>query len=503
VSQRIGDQDKWIVEAMSAIEVNVGNIDSGSGWFKEDGGRQEIETEWLNNQITEISHTMEVIFQLIDVQPTLCSSTIVLAWLQLVERYNYFDQFHTEDPTTEALFLPLKATATLISSTILSPGPCLEYLRNTDIDPRVSPDAPQDAPYIMNLKSLEHIHTILMRVSEEMFVNAAPMVLAWADILQTLALRIADKAGPEFNDDFDHSISTNDQVSAGKDAYYDTVVKMLKGPPDEVVDVIQYLASSAVDRGQVFQYLTDLALRLGGTSTSYFSALIGARMRLAILDLIRSSSAVGYIPEIVEASLAALTGGQTYWNISDAQQLHRENDPLDQFLMDPDLLELLIVSAKHRYPYESALLKLTRSLAPCCGVGRPSIIQWIGTMDTFTCILPDSFTGYTTTQEEENNNSVRLTSPLQLFEERVRTRGLQNSTLVRIDEDFVIPSGTYGRIINDAPKVAYWSHSYPGLKYFGKVSTQDPNFLLLKGVERLLIAAPTGFRDLLSSRRCN
>lgn len=314
------------------------------------------------------------------------------------------------------------------------------------------------------------VHEVLMRVSEGMVMNAAPMVLAWADILQTLSIRVAEKAAP-FYEDFDSSISTNDQVSSGKDVYEDTVRNMLKSPADEVVDIIQYLASAAVDRGHVFQSLTDLSLRLGGTSNSYFSAIIGARMRLAILDLIRSSSAVGYIPEVVEASLSALTGGQTYWDISDAQQLHRENDPLYQFTMDADLIELLITSATRRYPYESALLRMTRSLATCHDTDRPSIIQWIGAITTFTSILPGRFTGYMTTQEEENNNSIHLTMPLQLFEARVRTRGLQDpSALMRIDEDFVIQSDTYGRMINDAPKVAYWYHSYSGLKYFGKVS---------------------------------
>lgn len=49
VCQKIGDQDKWIVEALSAIGINVGNIDGGSGWFEADGGRQdmgELFKEW-------------------------------------------------------------------------------------------------------------------------------------------------------------------------------------------------------------------------------------------------------------------------------------------------------------------------------------------------------------------------------------------------------------------------------------------------------------------------
>lgn len=43
----------------------------------------------------EMSHTMEIIFHIVDVQPSLCSSTVVIAWLQTVERYSFFDQFPT------------------------------------------------------------------------------------------------------------------------------------------------------------------------------------------------------------------------------------------------------------------------------------------------------------------------------------------------------------------------------------------------------------------------
>ena len=95
ILQKIGDQDKWIVEALSAIRVTAGNVDGGSGWFQTDGGREDIEREWINNQIMEITHTMEVIFQFVDVHPTLCSSTIVVAWLETMEQYGFFDQFPT------------------------------------------------------------------------------------------------------------------------------------------------------------------------------------------------------------------------------------------------------------------------------------------------------------------------------------------------------------------------------------------------------------------------
>ena len=95
VEHGIGDQDEWIIGGLSAIETNVGNVDAGSGWLQGHGGREDIENEWINNQIMEITYTMEVIFQIIDTKPTLCSSTVVTAWMSAMERCNFFDQFST------------------------------------------------------------------------------------------------------------------------------------------------------------------------------------------------------------------------------------------------------------------------------------------------------------------------------------------------------------------------------------------------------------------------
>ena len=365
----------------------------------------------------------------------------------------------------------MKTAATLISLSVLSPSSCIEFLRNTDDDSPISPDAPQNLPYILNLTTLEHIHKTLMRVSDEMPGTAAPMVLAWVDILQTLSIRVSEKALAD--DEAAYS-----QESSG-DAFESTVKKMLEGLPGETVDVIQYLASSAVDRGCMFQSLANLGLRLGSTTDSHFSATIGARMRISILDLILNSSAVGYIPELVEASLSALTGGQSYWDVLDAQQSHPECDPSAYFLSSPGLVELILSSAKNRFPYETALLKLIRPLSTCYGTDGhsivPLLVQEIDQIQTFTCALPDDFGGYKTTQEEENNNSIRLTVPLQLFEEGIRVRGLQRSTsaLVHVDGDFIIPNDTLGRMVSDSPKVAYWIHQYSGLQYFGKVSSSQ------------------------------
>lgn len=102
-----------------------------------------------------------------------------------------------------------------------------------------------------------------------------------------------------------------------------------------------------------------------------------------------------------------------------------------------------------------------------------TIVGYLEEIPTFTYILPEGFSAYETTLEEENNNSIMLTRPVQLFEPRSKMiRGIQSQSmsLVKIDSDFCIAAGTYGRMVSESnPKVAYWFHEYSGFKYLGKL----------------------------------
>ena len=144
-------------------------------------------------------------------------------------------------------------------------------------------------------------------------------------------------------------------MALNKHAYEETVEKIMHSYRDGE-DTIQYLALSAVDRGHVFETLFALASQLGGTSNSHFSPVIGAKMRVALLDLIRSSSDVGYTREVVEATVSALTGGQTYWDLLDSQQLRREDDPVAQFLNDEELVESITGTSYPEYIHGSRYL---------------------------------------------------------------------------------------------------------------------------------------------------
>lgn len=104
------ESQQLLLEYMEGVAANIQKIDSGSGFYKEDGGREEVELEWINSQITEATLGMEVIFQTIDISEAIASSATVLAWLKLTSNYNFFDGF-----ATVGLFHPLsKSTICLM-----------------------------------------------------------------------------------------------------------------------------------------------------------------------------------------------------------------------------------------------------------------------------------------------------------------------------------------------------------------------------------------------------
>ena len=86
----VGESDKWLLASINAIKLSIENVMVGSGWYKDIGGRVDIETEWTNAHITEATQAMQIIFQILDVSQEIPSSHAVLAWLRLAQAFSFF-----------------------------------------------------------------------------------------------------------------------------------------------------------------------------------------------------------------------------------------------------------------------------------------------------------------------------------------------------------------------------------------------------------------------------
>lgn len=80
-----------LLQCTKSIETNINNLQTGSGCF--DGDRPEIEIEWARSQITEATHTMEIIWQFLRYKVDFPSSAIVLEWFRLQQSCGFLDSF--------------------------------------------------------------------------------------------------------------------------------------------------------------------------------------------------------------------------------------------------------------------------------------------------------------------------------------------------------------------------------------------------------------------------
>lgn len=88
-----GTEPALIVKAIAAIENNIRSIETGSGWSSECHGGEELELDWLQNQITETIHIMEFIWNLMIYAVEAPSSDMVLAWFRLQQSCKFFNSF--------------------------------------------------------------------------------------------------------------------------------------------------------------------------------------------------------------------------------------------------------------------------------------------------------------------------------------------------------------------------------------------------------------------------
>jgi nuclear pore complex protein Nup188 len=83
----------FLIECIEALQERVTSLENGSGWFKDEDGRLDIEADWGKNQILEMIHIMQIMFLLLDSQKDITPSSVSLAWLRLMNKYAFFDRF--------------------------------------------------------------------------------------------------------------------------------------------------------------------------------------------------------------------------------------------------------------------------------------------------------------------------------------------------------------------------------------------------------------------------
>lgn len=385
------------------------------------------------------------------------------------------------------LVWPLRSLACAISLKLINVERSILYLRQ-DLDLGEAED-----PYLASSDILAQIHDAVNKAAQNGVLTASPIIFAWSMVLHHMYLGFQERAerrdllqNQRAQDGFELENSsaapgTGRRNSAGsivsiEKSSYDLFLtnKVLEGEGSG--STAERLAMVATSQGQVYDFISEISLRLGSGQLSAFRPAVGCRVRAVFLDLLKTTfPIVGFRAEPVSALLSVLSAGQQYWDLRSDTSLAVTKEVTSLMLEDATLMSTYLFQARCRYPMEfipfSSLCRiLSTSLRSDNGTSEV-IMNMLLKTPSLTLDWSPNWNGYELVFEDENTNSFQLTQDIDLFtpSRTSRRRFVQ-------EERFVIPAGTIGRFISEeAGRVAIIDFEHSALALLGKrLETTDP-----------------------------
>lgn len=476
-----GSVDKLLQGCIKFIEEKIGTLDRGSGFFKDDGGDLEIEALWSKSGLTEIIHMMQIMILHVQASPKITTTSVLTSWLQLMARYDYLECLHPMSDLLGDLLEPLGMLAATTSLSLLKLSQSMELLQDP---PSEAPKNANDTPYFLDLAAIGQINETFLELAESCLRTASPAVFAWGTILHTLRdLAMESRDARELRqsqlaiDSFNASGPASSASRSHEHSIYEDLFEKCNIEHSDSDDPVDTLIRSAVDGSHVLNIaaiLAESATSIVGLSNDHMT---GLWIEVLLLDLLRNgTSFLGYLPELMVATLATLSGTKDILEGLGSPASDQMVDARRIFLHDELLMEQLLCVAKNRFPYEAVpFLKLCQTLATCDEVdddGLPLIFEHLEKMETYTQILPSDFQGYQTIREDENANYVSLLEPVRMqdFSSRNTPQMHQSSSKALMKHDALeLPAGTVGQIISETrPAVVLWHSEYSCLNFLGR-----------------------------------
>ncbi|KAL2006630.1 hypothetical protein VTN00DRAFT_9298 [Thermoascus crustaceus] len=474
-----GEEDsRFLEECVKAIRSRISELEGDGGWLGAAEGNEECEDTWRTTLVEEIVHIMQILFLQLQASATIPTSELLLSWLRLMADYGFLESLRVpcDDPFT--LLLPLQA---LVAVTTLA------FLKLPVAIPFIIDNAQQQAgrparssPYFLSREHISEINEIFLNAASAGLMSASPAIFAWGLILCTMReIALTAKETRELEqfrtavDSFQSNTPASSPNRGSEQSLYEDLLDCARSPKygDDSVTV---LMSGATERGRVFDAITTLATKVGSMS-AIDDKLTDFWVRVALLDLIRiSTNFLTYIPEIVEAVLAILTGSSLQSTWSTDELSNYVSDPRSIFYKDSVLMDRIFRVARSRFPYETVpFLKICRALTSkglVADDGLPAILSEVEPMDTFTQVVSSEFQGYETIREDENANFVSLVQPFPMIEQgppRPRSDYNTENALI-VTSSSQIPPATIGQVVSESkPAVIMWNHQYSFLSFLG------------------------------------
>ena len=349
--------------------------------------------------------------------------------------------------------LPLQAFTSLVTMAFLKFSLVLGHLLDSNESPAFPPG---QKPYYLSKEAISQVTEILL--GAYMNLNTAnPAALLWGVFLQ--ALKEGDE-GSRGQRGLEQSLC-EDLLDCARTPKHTAEDAILRLRSDELVE-------------SVLSVVVTLSTKAGSVS-AIDDTLTDQWVRLPLFDIIRVAlDRVDYTPEVLESTLAILTGTSDSLRWHKATSLGPESDPRSVFARDSVLMAGIFEIARSRFPYETVpFLRLCRALVTPNELnedGLPLIIEELDNMSTFTQIVSPGFQGYETIREDENANWVSLIQSLPMFESASRNPlpDTQTSSALIVSGSSEIPTSTVGQVISESkPAIIMWQHQYSCLSFLG------------------------------------
>ncbi|KAH8195181.1 hypothetical protein TruAng_010647 [Truncatella angustata] len=434
----------------------------------------DMQNEWTKTFLAEAIHAMTVSFQLLDLcSQVLVSPELVKQWFQFVGETSFLDVLGGVDGLAQ-LIPPVQCLVSLISLTLLNlPRTLGFFYGEQEID---------SVEFLGSSDALLMIHEVVTNAVDRGVASALPVALAWVPVLHGMYASYQQRAEQRDAIQNQKAIESYDsgtqmipgagrRNSAGSittidKTGYDDFLAMTSMERD--IQPALLIGAAATSDGLVYDIISDMARCLGTSESAIFAASVGSRMRLALISLLKSTfSFVGYKGEPLTALLSLLSGGDSYWQLTEPSTLLPKDDVISRTLNDEFTLENFLGQALQRFPYEfipfTSLCRNLASTTHSSDTHHDAILKILKRTPHLTFELPKSFNDYELAQEDEGLNTIRFLDDFPLFEITSARKRISSD-----DETFIIPAGTYGRFMSDSGRIVLMEYKHSTLSLLGK-----------------------------------
>ncbi|KAH9866253.1 hypothetical protein J1614_008819, partial [Plenodomus biglobosus] len=477
---------KALDECLKAVIKRADSLDSGCAFSVDPSMWDAVSEYWVVAQTTEMLHFLHLAFVHADlVVKGFVPAVTIEDWLTALSSRGFFRDFPVASPRQAPLIPVIQVLTSLLSLAILKVNVIVDDLlsgnyKDWDL-----------SCYALNTGVVESITSIFVHALMLEESPATPAMLAWGILTFSLTQRAdAEEQERERLLEFDQTSQDPLPIQSA----LEECAMAVRGinDPDLFNEKPTYEAITLATLGlRVFDTVTqftEIGVPAFGTDIDRVSR---DRLRLLYLQLIRislGSQIVSYCVEVVTSACIILAGEKTFRNWVDADASQQSDPVVSYFLEDEDVLRpALLEYSRLRYPYE------TQPFLQFCSVltrgdktlqnGMPTFVEKLTNANRFMQAIPQGFTGYKLTREEENKDWVVLTEDLPLLMSKPassmsgqRRLLISNNASTQSEDTMRIAAGTEGIRLDGGkqPEVAIWYHQHGTLPYLCQLLSTYP-----------------------------